>query len=86
MILDAHTPCPACPQVVRDFYVVSRRLLSVTAYATAAGEADVVSDEFLAALDALKLWIEAHHANQVHAFSPELEGARNPRLDVQEPT
>lgn len=82
MILDQHTPCPACPQVVRDLYVTVRRLLSVARYATAAGETTVAYDECLAALDALRLWIEAHHGNQLHSHSVFLEDARAPQLTV----
>lgn len=82
MILDEHTPCPACPQVVRDLYSTARRLYAVTARATAPGERGPEYDEFLAALVALRPWIEAHHANQLHAFSFELEDARHPQLSV----
>lgn len=78
MILDEHTPCPACPQVVRDLFAVAHRAVLQLL------RDDVVTrpeyGELMAAVDTLRPWVEAHHANQVHAFSPELEDARAPQL------
>lgn len=78
MILDEHTACPACPQPVRDLYAVCRRVV-----AAGPGRLSLVElEELQHVLEALRPWIEAHHANQVHAFSLELEDARQPRLEV----
>ena len=76
MTLDEHTPCPACPHQVRALYAVGRRMLSARAETLSAPEAE----EFLAALEALRPFVDAHHANQLHAFSLELEEARAPQL------
>lgn len=86
-MIDSHTPCPACPQEVRALYAVGRRVLAGSQSHFIAHErlAPAEYDELSLALDALRPFVEAHHANQVHAFSPELEDARHPRLDVQEP-
>ena len=75
MILDAHTPCPVCPRVIRDLYAVGRRVLI--------REQDAASPEYeelYLALDALRPWIEAHYSDQRHAFSKDLESAREPQL------
>lgn len=79
MTPDAHTPCPACPIVVRDLYAVGRRVL-IRIQEVAAPE----YEELYLALEALRPWYEAHYANQLHAFSPELEDARLARHPVPE--
>lgn len=78
MILDEHTACPACPQVVRDLYAIARRAQLRMPY-TGHGEVPEY-DELLAVLEAFRPWIEAHHANQFHSHSLELEDARAPQL------
>lgn len=77
MILDAHTPCPACPQIVRTLYVTALRVLQ----ARDCPRLPEV-EELFAAVDAVRPWVEAHHVNQEHAFSFELEDARAPQLTV----
>jgi hypothetical protein len=76
MILDEHTPCPACPQVVRDLYVVGRRLV--------AGGYGTLSltelEELYHVLEAFRPFIEAHHANQLHSHAMTLEDARHPQV------
>lgn len=79
MILDEHTPCPVCPQLVRDLYVAARRVLAhERRLATAEHE------ELHLHLEAMRAWVEAHHANQLHSHSTELEDARHPTLESQE--
>lgn len=73
MELDTMTACPMCPRRVRDFYVIGRRILP-----TLPRERPEV-EEFAHALEELRPWYDAHHANQLHAFSPELEAAREGR-------
>lgn len=77
MILDEFTPCPACPQVVRDLYAITRRLLA------AGGPARLSIIEWAEVhqvLKTLRPFIEAHHANQLHSHSLELEDARHPSV------
>ena len=76
MTLDEHTPCPACPQIVRDLYVTARRVLEHEP----AMSALIDHEELHRSCEAVRPWVEAHHANQLHAFSLELEAARDPKL------
>lgn len=78
MILDEHTACPMCPQVNRDAFVIMQRAAPLLPEGP-------MREELSYALESQRVWYEAHHANQLHAFSAELESARNPRLDVKEP-
>ena len=82
MTLDAHTACPACPHQVRALYAVGRRVLAGSRSHFIAEERlpPAEYDELYLALEALRPFVEAHHANQLHAFSPELEAARDLRL------
>lgn len=75
MTIDAHNACPACPVIVRDLYAVGRRVLIREQDAATAEY-----EELYLALEQLRPFIEAHHANQLHAFSPELAGAREPKI------
>lgn len=77
MILDEHTPCPACPDDVRALYAIARRALVRMHH-----ERDLPPEyeELLAILDALRPWIDAHHANQLHSHSIDLEDARHPTV------
>lgn len=75
MTIDEHNACPACPAQVRALYAVGRRVL--------VREQDAKSleyEELYLALEALRPFVEAHHANQLHAFSRELAAAREPAL------
>lgn len=75
MTIDEHNACPACPVVIRDLYAVGRRVL--------VREQDTKSleyEELYLALEAVRPFVEAHHANQLHAFSKELAAAREPQL------
>lgn len=74
-MIDDHNACPACPNQVRALYAVGRRVL--------VREQDAKSaeyEELYIALEALRPFVEAHHANQLHAFSHELAGARESKL------
>ena len=73
MTYDAHTPCPACPRQVRDLYAVGRRVLE-----RERERRTREYEELHQALEQLRPFVEAHHENQLHAFSPELEGVREP--------
>lgn len=75
MILDEHTPCPMCPQVNRDSYVAGRRVLERDRKTWTPDH-----EELHLRLEAQRRWFDAHHANQLHAFSLELEDARHPTL------
>lgn len=75
MILDDHNACPACARQVRNVYAAARRLLERDR-PTATPD----HEELHLALEALRPFVEAHHANQLHAFSLELETARHPTL------
>ncbi len=77
MTPDVHTACPACPAHVRALYAVGRRVLAML---ESRDGAQVEQEELAQALDALRPFIEAHHANQLHAFSNELERARTPEV------
>lgn len=84
MIPDAHTPCPACPAPVRALYAVARRVLAGTHshFLTHERLAPAEYEELYQACEDLRPWIDAHHANQEHSLSPELEAARHPVLSV----
>jgi len=78
MTPDEHTPCPACPAQVRDLYAVGRRVLENAGWSE--GSAPVEYEELYIALEALRPFVDAHHANQLHAFSEELADARDPKV------
>lgn len=77
MTPDAVTPCPGCPEPVRAVYASGRRVLARL-------QEDAMHTpeyaEFYTALEQLRPFIEAHHANQLHAFSAELEAVRIPSV------
>jgi hypothetical protein len=83
MTPDAHTPCPLCPEAVRNLFasagVVGRYFENVDVrYLPHSLDQPLAA--MLAALEELRPWMEAHRANQLHATSPELEDARHPSL------
>ena len=81
MTPDAHTPCPACPMVVRHLYTAGRRVLMVGGYLGVDWTfSPAECQELYLALEALRPFVDAHDANQVHALSPELADARDPTL------
>lgn len=80
MTPDYYTPCPACPSCVRDLYAVGRRVLERLSDLHVDPNPEYA--EFFAALEALRPFYEAHHANQIHAHSAELEDARLPHLEA----
>lgn len=75
MTIDEHNACPACPIAVRNLYAVGRRVLI-----REQDRATVEYEELYVALEALRPFVDAHHANQLHAFSKELESAREPQI------
>jgi hypothetical protein len=77
MTPDAHTACPLCAQVVRDLYAISRRVLVRMHHDPILAPE---YDELLAAVDAVRPLYDAHHGNQLHSHSPELEDARHPTV------
>jgi hypothetical protein len=81
MTPDASTPCPACPREVRALYLAAQLLVkrldqgpSVDAIMS------LIDDELRMAVNAVKPFVDAHEANQVHAHSAELASAREPQL------
>jgi len=91
MTPDAHTPCPACPATVRALYAAARRVLAGTNSHFLKHErlAPPEYDELYHACEDLRPFVEAHHANQEHSLSPELEAARHPTVTeapAEEPT
>jgi hypothetical protein len=83
MVIDSQTPCPMCPRLVRDLYALGWRVLATELSPPRSIDRDRLPEfaELLAALEALRPWYEAHHADQRHAFSEALESAREARLD-----
>lgn len=75
MMLDDHNACPACPDVVRDVYAAARRVLEGDLRTTTPDH-----EELHLVVERLRPFVEAHHANQLHAFSKELEDARHPKF------
>jgi hypothetical protein len=71
MIPDAHTPCAACPIVVRELYAVAVR---VSAYVHVLPPG--LGASLVEALAQLRPHVADHFANQDHSHSRELAGAR----------
>ena len=84
MRADRLTPCPACPAPVRELYAVGRRILAGSRSHFFQHErlAPPEYEELYLALEKLRPFVEAHHANQEHAFSAELEAARHPASEA----
>lgn len=79
MRVDRHNACPACPEPVRRLYYAATRFLdSVEDRGLADALVDAAVDELEAAAKAFTSCVDAHHANQDHALSPELASAREP--------
>lgn len=78
---DEHNACPVCARPVRALYFAAQQLVDLL-------DQDVlVVKHFPERLEQLRLsvrglapFIDAHHGNQDHVLSPELAGAREPRL------
>jgi hypothetical protein len=91
-MIDDHNACPACPMQVRNLYAVGRRVLererTRVRFLSSAEErstAIVEYEELYLTLEALRPFVDAHYANQLHAFSKELAAAREPQLDPAVP-
>lgn len=86
MTPDEHTACPGCPQVWRDLYATGRSVLARPMMIARFFSEDLPPEleELRLAIERVKPFVEAHHANQLHAHSRELENARDPK--VVEPT
>lgn len=82
MMPDQHTACPACPKQVRALYAVARRILVGTQSHFMKHErlAPPEYEELHQALEDLRPFVDAHHADQRHSLSDELESSRNPVL------
>jgi hypothetical protein len=82
MLPDEHTACPACAIQVRAAHEAGYVLVflleqSIDRFSQQELEAIALVH---AALDRLTPLVRAHQDNQLHAFSPELAGARHPTL------
>jgi hypothetical protein len=84
MIPDRHNACPACNADWRALYAVARRVLAGSRSHFFAHErlTPPEYEELYLACERVRDYVEAHHANQDHAFSPELEAARHPVVPV----
>jgi hypothetical protein len=71
---DAHTPCPFCHITVRT--LMEEALQVRFSPGRLEGAAPELLARFVAAVDDAWPLFEAHYANQAHAFSRELAGAR----------
>jgi hypothetical protein len=82
-MLDEHTPCVGCATPVQE--VFSRAVAVVAAHDRARGEAEPhpLIASLAAALNRLRPHIEAHFANQLHAYSEELAPARRAETEEQ---
>lgn len=92
--LDPHTPCAVCAVPVQELFATAARLMHLLEQEdlfTHHGEGIVIrmvmSRDLAAAIlhlhfavQALAPLVEAHFANQDHALSPELAGARDPKV------
>jgi hypothetical protein len=79
MVIDPSTPCAFCAFQVRNLYAIARRVLERERQ-----HATPEYEELAIALEACRPLYEAHHADQVHAFSPELEPWRTAHVEVDE--
>lgn len=94
MKIDESTPCPACAIHVRAMYDAATVLVVLLEQSAPVGaEGLAVAQEraegalahatasLKAMLDLFAPWVEAHRADQRHAFSVELLDARHPVLE-----
>lgn len=79
MTIDDHNACPACPLPVRHLYAWALKVLAID---PALRSLRPEYEELHQAVEAMRPHVEAHHANQLHAFSPELAGARDPKVEA----
>lgn len=81
MKVDSHTPCLACPAIVRNLYATAQVVLALLDehQGDATGRELEAQANLQIALMYLTPFIEAHLENQDHALSVELAPARNPR-------
>jgi hypothetical protein len=86
MVVDSHTPCPACPVQVRAIYEAAQVLIILSGHVV---KGDVLSpgverslrdalETVRISLNHLQPFVDAHLANQDHALSVELVNARHP--------
>lgn len=93
MVIDSHTPCVCCPDVVREQIEADEALLTALRAFLLALPVEhrnaPLADELKAhailvrqRLRRLRPWYEAHHANQLHRDSVELADDRAPVLEL----
>jgi hypothetical protein len=74
--LDTHTPCPACPAPVQDLFSAAQALITALEGDLSASGVCAAIETTRAALQRLAPHVEAHFANQAHAYAAELAGVR----------